>query len=119
LVRDGSAASRDAAALGMFIAACYRDAGLAHDDVDSGAVILTGEAIKRRNAQAIDELFAAEAGKFVCATAGHKLESALAAHGAGAVKLSRERGACALLQPVRILRCSRFAAQALSIGLPQ
>src|SRR5216684_1865473 len=52
--------------------------------------------IMLRNAQAIDELFAAEAGKFVCATAGHKLESMLAAHGSGAVRLSRERGACIL-----------------------
>src|SRR5712691_10031916 len=86
----------DAATLGAFIADCYREAGFGRDDVDSGAVILTGEAIKRRNAQAIDELFAAEAGKFVCATAGHKLECALAAHGAGAVKLSKERGACVL-----------------------
>ena len=34
-------------------------------------MILTGEAIKRKNARAIDELFADEAGKFVCATAGH------------------------------------------------
>jgi ethanolamine utilization protein EutA (predicted chaperonin) len=81
----------DAAALGAFIAQCYGDAGFAREDVDSGAVILTGEAIKRRNAKAIDELFAAEAGKFVCATAGHKLECALAAHGAGAVRLSKER----------------------------
>src|SRR5579872_914460 len=71
----------DAAALADFIARCYRDAGLAQDQVDSGAVILTGEAIKRKNARAIDELFAAQAGKFVCATAGHKLECRLAAHG--------------------------------------
>jgi ethanolamine utilization protein EutA len=86
----------DAAKLGAFIADCYRDAGFAREDVDSGAVILTGEAIKRRNAQAIDELFAAEAGKFVCATAGHKLECTLAAHGSGAVRLSKERNACIL-----------------------
>jgi ethanolamine utilization protein EutA len=86
----------DAGKLGTFIARCYHEAGFARDDVDSGAVILTGEAIKRRNAQAIDELFAAEAGKFVCATAGHKLECTLAAHGSGAVRLSRERGACIL-----------------------
>jgi len=33
--------------------------------------------------------FATEAGKFVCASAGHHLECALAAHGAGAVALSR------------------------------
>jgi ethanolamine utilization protein EutA len=86
----------DAAKLGAFIADCYREAGMAREDVDSGAVILTGEAIKRHNARAIDELFAAEAGKFVCATAGHKLECTLAAHGAGAVKLSKERDECIL-----------------------
>jgi ethanolamine utilization protein EutA len=86
----------DAVRLGAFIADCYRDAGIARDDIDSGAVILTGEAIKRKNARAIDELFAAEAGKFVCATAGHKLECTLAAHGAGAVRLSKERGECLL-----------------------
>jgi ethanolamine utilization protein EutA len=86
----------DAHALGDFIGSCYRDAGMARSDVDSGAVILTGEAIKRKNARAIDELFAAEAGKFVCATAGHKLECRLAAHGSGAVALSKARSACIL-----------------------
>ena len=74
----------------------YHDAGLRSSDIDSGAVILTGEAIKRKNARAIDEIFAKESGKFVCATAGHKLESILAAHGSGATALSRRRGACGL-----------------------
>jgi ethanolamine utilization protein EutA len=59
-------------------------------------VILTGEAIKRKNARAIDELFARDAGKFVCATAGHKLECTLAAHGSGAVRLSKQRDTCVL-----------------------
>ena len=86
----------DASALGRFIADAYKEAGLAKSDVDSGAVILTGEAIKRKNARAIDELFAEEAGKFVCATAGHKLECILAAHGSGAVQLSRDRSTCVL-----------------------
>src|ERR1700728_788333 len=86
----------DAQALGAFIAGCYRDAGLAQADIDNGAVILTGEAIKRKNARAIDELFAGEAGKFVCATAGHLLECRLAAHGSGAVALSKARDACIL-----------------------
>jgi ethanolamine utilization protein EutA (predicted chaperonin) len=90
---DGSI---DAHALGRFIARCYAEAGFAQSDVDSGAVILTGEAIKRKNARAIDELFAAEAGKFVCATAGHKLECRLAAHGSGAVALSKTRQSCIL-----------------------
>src|SRR5512138_2375395 len=60
----------DAARLRGFIDAAYEAAGLAADDVDSGAVILTGEAIKRRNAEAIAGIFAAQAGKFVCASAG-------------------------------------------------
>lgn len=82
----------DATALGQFIRTAYHEAGLHAEDVDSGAVILTGEAIKRTNAQAIDELFAAEAGKFVCATAGHRLECVLAAHGSGAVAASKAGG---------------------------
>jgi ethanolamine utilization protein EutA len=86
----------DANALGDFIRRCYGDAGFAQGDIDSGAVILTGEAIKRTNARAIDELFAEEAGKFVCATAGHKLECRLAAHGSGAVALAKARDTCML-----------------------
>ena len=90
---DGSI---DAHALQHFVAQSYHDAGFARRDIDTGAVILTGEAIKRRNARAIDEIFAAESGKFVCATAGHKLEALLAAHGSGATALSTRRGECGL-----------------------
>ena len=82
----------DAGALGTFIESAYRAAGLGHADVDTGAVILTGEAVKRRNAAAIAALFAGEAGKFVCASAGHRLEAALAAHGSGAAALSETSG---------------------------
>ena len=92
-LKDGTI---DADALRTFINGAYKSAGYAPDDIDSGAVILTGEAIKRKNARAIDEIFASEAGKFVCATAGHKLECILAAHGSGAVALSRERDATIL-----------------------
>lgn len=86
----------DAHVLAHFIHDAYHDAGLRRSDVDSGAVILTGEAIKRRNARAISDIFAAESGKFVCATAGHQLESLLAAHGSGATALSRRRQQCGL-----------------------
>jgi ethanolamine utilization protein EutA len=88
--------SIDAEKLGSFIEQCYRDAGVAPDAIDSGAVILTGEAIKKSNAEAIDELFAAQAGKFVCATAGHQLEATLTAHGSGAVKYSQDPASCVL-----------------------
>ncbi len=93
LLPDGTI---DASELGEFINHCYREAGFTQSKIDSGAVILTGEAIKRKNARAIDELFAADAGKFVCATAGHKLECRLAAHGSGAVALSKARDTCLL-----------------------
>jgi ethanolamine utilization protein EutA len=86
----------EAAALGAFIDRCYRDAGFTQSQIDGGAVILTGEAIKRNNARAIDELFAAQAGKFVCASAGHRLEARLAAHGSGAVAVSKARDICLL-----------------------
>jgi ethanolamine utilization protein EutA len=86
----------DAEQLGAFIAQCYDDAGVAQETIDSGAVILTGEAIKRSNAEAIDELFAEQAGKFVCATAGHQLEATLTAHGSGAVAYSQHPDKCVL-----------------------
>lgn len=79
----------DAARLKGFIDGAYQAAGLEREAIDSGAVILTGEAIKRTNAQAIAQLFAAESGKFVCASAGHHLECTLAAHGSGAAAHSR------------------------------
>ncbi len=86
---DGSI---DADRLGDFVDGCYRLAGLASSDIDTGAVILTGEALKRRNARAIADLFAGHAGKFVCATAGHHLEALMAAQGSGATAISRDRG---------------------------
>ena len=60
-------------------------------DIDTGAIILTGEAIRRDNARAIADLFAAQRGNFVCATAGHNFEALLAAHGSGAVAYSAEK----------------------------
>jgi len=80
----------DTDALGRFIERSYSGAGWRPDDVDTGAVITTGEAARKENASAIVQLFSAQAGKFVCATAGHHLESLLAAHGSGAVALSRD-----------------------------
>ena len=86
----------DAQTLAAFIARCYADAGIARAAVDTGAVILTGEALKRRNARAIAELFAQDGGKFVCASAGHHMECQMAAHGSGAVKLSARHGTAIL-----------------------
>ena len=80
----------DTDAIAKFIERSYAEAGWSPDDVDTGAVITTGEAARKENAEAIVQLFSGQAGKFVCATAGHHLESLLAAHGSGAVALSRD-----------------------------
>jgi ethanolamine utilization protein EutA len=81
----------DDQALGRLVDAAYREAGLTARDIDTGAIILTGEAIRRDNARAIADLFASQRGSFVCATAGHNFEALLAAHGSGAVAYSAEK----------------------------
>jgi ethanolamine utilization protein EutA len=82
----------DERAVGEIIDAAYAGAGLHPDAVDTGSVILTGEALRRENAQAIGELLAEVGGEFVCATAGHHMEAMLAAYGSGAAQASHERG---------------------------
>jgi len=82
----------DADALGAFISEEYAAAGLAPADIDAGALILTGVAVRRRNARKIADLFSAEAGKFVAVTAGDALEALMAAHGSGALTRSTGSG---------------------------
>lgn len=82
----------EAEPLSQLVDATFREAGLSREDIDTGAVIITGEAARRDNAQKIAELFSDETGRFVCATAGPTLETIMAAHGSGAVLQSRERG---------------------------
>ena len=80
----------DERAIGEIIDDAYTGAGIHPDDVDTGSVILTGEALRRENAQAIGELLAEMGGEFVCATAGHHMEAMLAAYGSGAAKRSHD-----------------------------
>jgi ethanolamine utilization protein EutA len=82
----------DEEALGRIIDEAYAGAGTHPDHIDTGSVILTGEALRRENAQAIGELLAEIGGEFVCATAGHHMEAMLAAYGSGAAKVSHDRG---------------------------
>jgi ethanolamine utilization protein EutA len=70
------------------IAEAYLGAGIEKRDIDTGAVILTGEALRRENAQAISAMLSEQGGEFVCATAGHHMESMLAAYGSGAAQAS-------------------------------
>ncbi len=80
----------DEQALGRIIDEAYAGANLHPDAIDTGSVILTGEALRRENAQAIGELLAEIGGEFVCATAGHHMEAMLAAYGSGAAKVSHD-----------------------------
>ncbi|MEX2598120.1 MAG: ethanolamine ammonia-lyase reactivating factor EutA, partial [Dehalococcoidia bacterium] len=82
----------DTAALSSFITRAYDDARLAPEDVDTGAVICTGEAVRKHNSQAITQMLAGRGGSFVSATAGPNLEGILGAHGSGAVARSRKTG---------------------------
>lgn len=85
--------SIDSDALRAFVDRQYALANVTPEQVDSGALILTGVAVRRRNARAIGELFAAQAGKFVSVSAGDALEATLAAFGSGAAARSIREGA--------------------------
>ncbi len=80
----------DDAALGAIIDRAYEAAGVRPDEVDTGVVILTGEALRRENAEAIAGLLAEQRGDFVTAAAGHHMEAMLAAYGSGASKRSHD-----------------------------
>lgn len=79
----------DADALGEFIGRQYRQADISPDEIDTGALILTGVAVRRSNARAIGDLFSSQAGKFVSVSAGDGLETNLVAYGSGAIDRSR------------------------------
>ncbi len=68
----------------------YAMAGKKPGDLNTGAVIITGETARKENANEVLEALSEMAGDFVVATAGPDLESVLSARGAGADKLSEE-----------------------------
>lgn len=78
----------DTETLGNFVTTSYAEAELEPDDIDTGAVICTGEAVRKHNSEAIIRMLAAAGGRFVCATAGPNLEGILGAHGSGAAARS-------------------------------
>jgi ethanolamine utilization protein EutA len=80
----------DGAALRKLVALEYEAAGVRAADIDTGAVIITGEAAKKDNASDIIHALAEYAGDFVVATAGPDLESVIAGKGSGAEALSKK-----------------------------
>ena len=81
----------DEAKLGEIIDDAYVAAGLPPDKIDTGVVILTGEALRRENAQSIAAILSEKGGEFVTATAGHHMEAMLAAYGSGAARVSSDQ----------------------------
>lgn len=88
--------SIDADVLRQFFDREYAAAGMTPDEVDTGALVLTGVAVRRKNARAIGDLFSGQAGKMVAVSAGDSLETLMAAFGSGAVARSI-RDACTVV----------------------
>ena len=82
----------DARALGELVDTAYAAAHMRPEDIDTGVVILTGEALRRENSEPIARVLAEKCGDLVCATAGHHMEAMLAAHGSGAAQVAHDRG---------------------------
>lgn len=74
----------------------YARAGVRREEIQTGAVIITGETARRENAAQVLAALSGYAGDFVVAAAGPALESRLAGIGAGAMEASRAQG-CAVL----------------------
>lgn len=70
----------------------YKKAGINPKDLATGAVIITGETSRKRNAEDVVKAISDVAGDFVVATAGADLESILAGKGAGAADFSKKAG---------------------------
>lgn len=69
----------------------YKRAGIEPKDVDTGAVIITGETARKENASLVLEKLSGLAGDFVVATAGPDLEAIIAGKGAGVDLISKEK----------------------------
>ncbi|MDO5714575.1 MAG: ethanolamine ammonia-lyase reactivating factor EutA [Tissierellia bacterium] len=68
----------------------YKKANINPDDIDSGAVIITGETARKENSENIMKILSGYAGEFVVATAGPDLEGIIAGRGSGVAKVSDE-----------------------------
>lgn len=80
----------DANAIKKFVANQYQKAGIDKQDIQMGAVIITGETARKQNSSAVTQALSGYAGDFVVATAGPDLESIIAGKGAGTNLLAKE-----------------------------
>lgn len=80
----------DVARLTEIIRREYAAAGVDPSQVETGAVIITGETAKKQNADAVLSGLGGFAGEFVVTVAGPHLESLIAGRGAGAAQYSQQ-----------------------------
>ena len=81
----------DVSALIKLIENVYNDAKIEKSSVQTGAVIITGETARKKNADKILQELSTFAGNFVVAIAGSDLESIIAAKGSGSAALSKSK----------------------------
>ena len=82
----------DVAGVAAIVEDALAAAGLTPADIDTGAVIVTGEAAKRENAERLVRRIAVDAGDFVATAAGASLEAVLAGRGSGAAERAAATG---------------------------
>jgi len=79
----------DADKLNEIVRREYSTAGIDPSQVETGAVIITGETAKKKNADEILRALSGLAGEFVVSVAGPNVESLIAGKGAGAAQYSQ------------------------------
>ncbi|MCC6499935.1 MAG: ethanolamine ammonia-lyase reactivating factor EutA [Anaerolineales bacterium] len=79
----------DADRLNQLVRSEYSSAGVDPSQVETGAVIITGETAKKKNADEILRALSGLAGEFVVSVAGPNVESLIAGKGAGAAQYSQ------------------------------
>jgi ethanolamine utilization protein EutA len=79
----------DADKLNQIVRGEYVNAGVEPSQVETGAVIITGETAKKKNADEILRALSGLAGEFVVSVAGPNVESLIAGKGAGAAQYSQ------------------------------
>jgi ethanolamine utilization protein EutA len=80
----------DGGSIGKIVNSEYIRAGYTTDDIDTGAVIITGESARKENAALVLEELSGLAGDFVVSTAGPDLEAIIAGKGSGAFQYSMD-----------------------------
>lgn len=81
----------DSDGIKAFVEQQYKRAGVTKSDIQTGAVIITGETVRKENSQTVAKALSGFAGDFVVATAGPDLESIIAGKGAGTYSYSESQ----------------------------